>query len=71
MTFQISALFFFLNERFLGTQGNAVFQLQESKKVYKEQEQKGKHYNKKLDELQSALVKHMEQYVNLRNPCLE
>lgn len=52
-------------------QGNAVFQLQEKKKLYKEQELKGKHYNKKLDDLQTALVKHMEQYVNFWNPCLE
>ncbi|XP_004293216.1 PREDICTED: structural maintenance of chromosomes protein 4-like [Fragaria vesca subsp. vesca] len=43
------------------SEGNAVFQLQEKKKLYKEQELKGKHYNKKLDDLQTALVKHMEQ----------
>ncbi|KAL6212923.1 hypothetical protein ACLB2K_018138 [Fragaria x ananassa] len=43
------------------SEGNAVFQLQEKKKLYKEQELKGKHYNKKLDDLQTALVNHMEQ----------
>lgn len=49
------------------SQGNAVFQLQEKKKAFKEQELKGKTYKKKLDDLQIALIKHMEQYVNLRN----
>ncbi|PRQ27015.1 putative structural maintenance of chromosomes protein [Rosa chinensis] len=43
------------------SEGNAVFQLQEKKKVYKEQELKGRHYNKKLDDLQTDLMKHMEQ----------
>lgn len=33
------------------------------KKIYKELEMKGKAYKKKLDDLQIAIAKHMEQYV--------
>lgn len=35
------------------------------KKHYNELELKGKGYKKKLDELQNALNKHLEQYVDL------
>lgn len=35
------------------------------KKSYKELELKGKGYKKKLDDLQNALLHHMEQYVDL------
>ena len=38
------------------------YKLQDMKKLYKELEMKGKGYKRKLDELQVALVKHMEQY---------
>ncbi|RVW31392.1 Structural maintenance of chromosomes protein 4 [Vitis vinifera] len=37
------------------------YKLQDMKKLYKELEMKGKGYKRKLDELQVALVKHMEQ----------
>ncbi|XP_034707420.1 structural maintenance of chromosomes protein 4 [Vitis riparia] len=40
---------------------DADYKLQDMKKLYKELEMKGKGYKKKLDELQVALVKHMEQ----------
>lgn len=43
-------------------QVDADYKLQDMKKLYKELEMKGKGYKKKLDELQVALVKHMEQY---------
>ena len=33
------------------------------KRAYKDLEMKGKGYKKKLDELQNALNKHLEQYV--------
>ena len=35
------------------------------KKQYKELELKGKGYKKRLDDLEIALIKHMEQYVDL------
>ena len=44
-------------------QVDADYKLQDMKKLYKELEMKGKGYKKKLDDLQVALVKHMEQYV--------
>lgn len=37
------------------------------KKQYKELELKGKGYKKRLDDLEIALTKHMEQYVGLLN----
>ena len=43
-------------------QVDADYKLQDMKKLYKELEMKGKGYKRKLDELQVALVKHMEQY---------
>lgn len=41
---------------------DADYKLQDMKKLYKELEMKGRGYKKKLDDLQVALVKHMEQY---------
>uniref|UniRef100_A0A2N9FRR7 Structural maintenance of chromosomes protein n=1 Tax=Fagus sylvatica TaxID=28930 RepID=A0A2N9FRR7_FAGSY len=40
---------------------DAEYKLQEMKKAYKELELKGKGYKKRLDNLQAALIKHMEQ----------
>jgi structural maintenance of chromosome 4 len=48
-------------------QVDADFKLKDMKKAYKEFEIKGKSYRKKLDELQTALSKHLEQYVFLVN----
>lgn len=42
---------------------DADFKLQDMKKSIKELELKGNAYKKKLDDLQVALTKHMEQYV--------
>lgn len=42
-------------------QVDADFKLQDMKKAYKELEWKGKGYRKRLDDLQTALIKHMEQ----------
>lgn len=43
------------------TEVDADFKLKDMKKLCKEMEMKGKGYNKKLDDLQNALKKHMEQ----------
>lgn len=43
------------------TEVDADFKLKDMKKLYKEMEMKGKGYSKKLDDLQNALKKHMEQ----------
>lgn len=40
---------------------DADYKLQDKKKACRELEHKGKGYKKKLDDLQVALVKHMEQ----------
>lgn len=50
-------------------QVDADFKLKDMKKAYKELEMKGKGYKKRLDELQTAIGKHLEQYVSLEN-CL-
>lgn len=42
-------------------QVDAEYKLQDKKKACKELEIKGKGYKKKLDDLQVALLKHMEQ----------
>lgn len=42
-------------------QVDADYKLQDMKKAYKELDIKGKGYKKKLDDLQIALKKHMEQ----------
>lgn len=47
------------------TQVDAEFKFQEMKKMYKELEIKGNGYKKRLDDLEIALQKHMEQYVSL------
>jgi len=44
-------------------QVDADFKLKDMKKAYKELEVKGKGYRKRLDELQTAISKHLEQYV--------
>lgn len=44
-------------------QVDADFKLKDMKKAYKELEIKGKGYRKRLDELQAAVIKHLEQYV--------
>lgn len=41
------------------------------KKLYKELELKGKGYKKRLDDLQTSLIKHMEQYVDFRKYLFE
>ena len=46
-------------------QVDADYRLQDMKKSYKELELKGKGYKKKLDDLQNALLHHMEQYADL------
>lgn len=46
-------------------QVDADYKLQDMKKLYKELEMKGKGYKKRLDDLQIALTKHLEQYVDL------
>ncbi|KAJ0042285.1 hypothetical protein Pint_19222 [Pistacia integerrima] len=46
------------------------YKLQDMKKSYKELEMKGKGYNKRLNDLQMALVKHLEQYVALEMVAL-
>ena len=48
-------------------QVDAEYKLQDMKKAYKELELKAKAYKKRLDDLQTALIKHMEQYVFLWN----
>lgn len=42
-------------------QVDADYKLQDLKKAYKELELKGKGYMKRLDDLQTALAKHLEQ----------
>lgn len=42
-------------------QVDAEYKLQDKRKAFKELEIKGKGYKKKLDDLQVALSKHMEQ----------
>lgn len=42
-------------------QVDAEYKLQDKKKALKEQEMRGKGYKKKIDDLQVALSKHMEQ----------
>jgi len=44
-------------------QVDAEFKLKDMKKAYKELEMKGKGYKKRLDDLQTALHRHIEQYV--------
>jgi len=44
-------------------QVDADFKLKDMKKAFKELEMKGKGYKKRLDELHSAIHKHLEQYV--------
>lgn len=44
-------------------QVDADFKLKELKRAYKDLETKGKGYRKRLDELQTAICKHLEQYV--------
>jgi len=44
-------------------QVDADFKLKDMKKAYKELEMKGKGYKKRLDELQTDIHKHLEQYV--------
>ena len=44
-------------------QVDADYKLQDMKRQYKELEMKGKGYKKRLDDLQVALMKHLEQYV--------
>lgn len=44
-------------------QVDADFKLKDMKKAYKELEMKGMGYQKKIDELQTAISKHLEQYV--------
>lgn len=44
-------------------QVDAEFKLKDMKRAYKELEIKGKGYKKRLDELQTAISKHLEQYV--------
>jgi len=43
-------------------QVDADFKLKDMKKLCKEMEMKGKAYNRKLEDLQNTLKKHMEQY---------
>lgn len=43
-------------------QVDADFKLKDMKRAYKELEMKGKGYKKRLDELQTAVKKHLEQY---------
>lgn len=44
-------------------QVDADFKMQDMKKTLKELEMKGKGYKKRLDELETAITKHLEQYV--------
>lgn len=44
-------------------QVDADFKLKDMKKAYKELEMKGKGFKKRLDELQTSICKHLEQYV--------
>lgn len=46
----------------INVQVDAEFKLKDMKKAYKELEMKGKGYKKRLDDLQTALRKHLEQY---------
>ena len=46
---------------FIMSQVDADYKLKDMKKLYNELELKGKGYRKKLDELQNAIVKHLEQ----------
>lgn len=45
------------------SQVDADFKLKDMKRAFQELEMKGKGYKKRLNELQSALKKHLEQYV--------
>lgn len=47
------------------SQVDADYKLKDMKKLFNELELKGKGYRKRLDELQNALAKHLEQYVDL------
>lgn len=46
------------------TQVDAEDKIKDLKRSYKELEMKGKGYKKRLDDLQVALMKHLEQYVD-------
>lgn len=61
----ITSIFIYLDM----AQVDADYKLQDMKKGYKELELKEKGYKKKLDDLQNAIVCHMEQYVNLHKSC--
>lgn len=47
------------------SQVDAEYKLKDMKKLYAELETKGKGYKKKLEELQNAINKQLEQYVDL------
>lgn len=55
-----------INNYLVMSQVDADFKLQDMKKLGKELELKEKGYKKRLADLQTALIKHMEQYVDFR-----
>lgn len=59
------------NNYLVMSQVDADFKLQDMKKLGKELELKEKGYKKRLADLQTALIKHMEQYVVSENTGLE
>lgn len=48
-------------------QVDADFKLQETKRAFKELELKGKGFQRRLEELQNAIMKQMEQYAKIYN----
>lgn len=48
------------------SQDKAEFELEDMKKKYKDLKFEGKAYKDRLDKLRNALIKHMDQYVDLR-----
>lgn len=52
---------YYTNKCFQLSQVDADYKLKDMKKLYSELEMKGKGYKKKLDELQNATNKHLEQ----------
>lgn len=48
------------------SQDKAEFELEDMKKKYKDLKFERKAYKDRLDKLQNAFIKHMDQYVDLR-----
>lgn len=59
--FKLFAVIHYTTKWYTVWQVDAEYKLQDMKKAYKDLENKGKAYKRKLDDLQAALSKHIEQ----------